>query len=638
MIEAAKKWVGLVARLNYPLRAFLGASEHTAVFLTQLGLDPEQKAAIKIIPADAPNARIQRSRWERAVRLPHFRLLRLFETGECTLDGTLVFYAVTEFADENLSQILAFRPLNPHEARQALKSILEALVYLHSRGIVHARLKPSNIVLVQGQIKLTFDGLATVGETRDTLGPVSPYDPPEAAAGLASTAGDIWALGMILVETLSLELPAWQTIWRGDPVIPDTIREPFLDIARHCLRRNPHRRWTASEIATRLQLTPALPLKLRVPEPPPRPSFRESLRDLWLRLPSLPRPTLRLPSFRFPSFHLPAFRLPKLNLPAFRMPAFRLPKPNLPAFHLPAFHMPKLNRPAFRLPSFRLPSFRFPKLKLPSFRMPTFRVPKLNFPAFRMPAFRRPSLRLPTFSLPDLHLRPLWQRTARWLTARTEISPSLRRPLASPRILVPSAILFLAFAAILVVPRLLTEQPQAQPSASHASGKTPPASKAARKTAASRSSAKPAGAVATSPASRPPAPPVPAPTLPVPSSPASVAPRTPSPTAALSATGTPRGAVLQQILPAISQNALNTVRGTVRISVKVKVSPSGQVLDAEFVSPGPSKTFAALALDAARRWQFTAPSSGGQPLPSEWLILFQITQSGVSALPQQSTP
>ena len=55
-------------------------------------------------------------------------------------------------------------------------------------------------------------------------------------------------------------------------------------------------------------------------------------------------------------------------------------------------------------------------------------------------------------------------------------------------------------------------------------------------------------------------------------------------------------------------------------------------------SPGPSKFFADLALQAARRWQFGSPEVGGHSVPSEWLIRFEFTPSGVKAFPKQSTP
>src|SRR5207247_3447228 len=37
-----------------------------------------------------------------------------------------------------------------------------------------------------------------------------------------------------------------------DPIVPATLPQPFLDGARHALRRDPRRRWSVSEIAARL--------------------------------------------------------------------------------------------------------------------------------------------------------------------------------------------------------------------------------------------------------------------------------------------------------------------------------------------------------------------------------------------------
>jgi TonB family protein len=99
-----------------------------------------------------------------------------------------------------------------------------------------------------------------------------------------------------------------------------------------------------------------------------------------------------------------------------------------------------------------------------------------------------------------------------------------------------------------------------------------------------------------------------------------------------------RGEVLDQILPEASPGALATIHGVVRVSVRVQVDPSGTVSDAAFDSPGPSKYFADLALQAARRWQFTSPEAGGHSVPSEWLIRFQFTPSGPKAIPTQTAP
>jgi TonB family protein len=99
-----------------------------------------------------------------------------------------------------------------------------------------------------------------------------------------------------------------------------------------------------------------------------------------------------------------------------------------------------------------------------------------------------------------------------------------------------------------------------------------------------------------------------------------------------------RAEVLEQVLPDASEKALVSIHGTVRVSVRVQVDPTGNVSEARIDSAGPSKYFADLAVKAARRWQFTSPEVGGHSVPSEWLIRFHFTPSGPKAIPTQTAP
>ena len=93
--------------------------------------------------------------------------------------------------------------------------------------------------------------------------------------------------------------------------------------------------------------------------------------------------------------------------------------------------------------------------------------------------------------------------------------------------------------------------------------------------------------------------------------------------------------VLDQVLPDVPEKARATIHGTVHVVVKVQVSPSGSVTEAELDSAGPSKYFADLALKAARQWEFSSPEAEGHSLPSEWLIRFQFSQAETKALATQ---
>jgi TonB family protein len=98
------------------------------------------------------------------------------------------------------------------------------------------------------------------------------------------------------------------------------------------------------------------------------------------------------------------------------------------------------------------------------------------------------------------------------------------------------------------------------------------------------------------------------------------------------------GEVLQQVLPDVSDKARSTIWGTVRVGVKLFVDSSGNVTGATLDSPGASKYFAGLALNAARKWEFAPPKVDGQPVASQWLVRFHFTNTATNAFPQQTAP
>jgi TonB family protein len=207
---------------------------------------------LKFMEANSATAQLQLSRWERAAKLSHPHLIRLLQGGRWQLGRASMLYVVTELAEDNLGQILPNRPLTQRETEYMLRSVLEVLAYLHAHGLVHSRLKPGNIMAVGDTMRVSSDGICAVGDKR--LGHVPPtvYDPPEAATTGFSRAGDVWSLGVTLVEAVTQRPSAGESVRQADPTLPDTVPAPFLDIARRCLRLDPQRRWTVSDIAARL--------------------------------------------------------------------------------------------------------------------------------------------------------------------------------------------------------------------------------------------------------------------------------------------------------------------------------------------------------------------------------------------------
>jgi len=245
--ENWKPQEGQIVEGKFRLVQKLGESDHSVVFLTERSEEP-QKAVIKLTPAT--NTEDQILRWKLSAKLPHPHLLRIFESGQCDLNGNQLLYVVMEFAEEDLSQVLPHRPLTSAEARQMALPLLDVLNYLHGKGFIHGRITPGNILAIADQVKLSSDSISAISEGVGTPGI---NDPPEAKIGKVSPATDVWSLGMTLAEVLTLQKPSWDAIKRQEPVLPKGLDESFSIIIRNCLKLDAASRWTISEIKSLLQ-------------------------------------------------------------------------------------------------------------------------------------------------------------------------------------------------------------------------------------------------------------------------------------------------------------------------------------------------------------------------------------------------
>lgn len=253
------QWQGETVDGRFRLDRYLGGSEYSGVFATEF---QGQKAAIKLREGEP--------RSEPGAELSHPHLLKILRTGRWEREGRRLSYVVMEYADEVLSNFIPERALEAEEARETLAPVLEALTYLHDRcGLVHGRIKPSNILSIGEKLKISSDGLRRVTEP-GSLAARGAYDAPEAPEGRCTPAMDVWSVGVTVVEMLTRQVPVGDG--RGNPVLPTTLEEPFRDIASHCLQPDPQRRWTVTQIADRLagrpvERMPARPAAAAAMEP-----------------------------------------------------------------------------------------------------------------------------------------------------------------------------------------------------------------------------------------------------------------------------------------------------------------------------------------------------------------------------------
>jgi eukaryotic-like serine/threonine-protein kinase len=122
-------------------------------------------------------------------------------------------YFTMEFLNnaKNIVDITANLPLK--EKLHLWIQLLQALAYLHRRGVVHRDLKPENVMVVDNQVKVLDFGLATVREKEkdrksEFLVGTLNYMAPEVLGGSpASELSDLYATGLIAYEIFARTSP-----------------------------------------------------------------------------------------------------------------------------------------------------------------------------------------------------------------------------------------------------------------------------------------------------------------------------------------------------------------------------------------------------------------------------------------------
>lgn len=265
-----------------------------------------RKIALKRIRADLLSHPQLHNRFLREARITsqliHPTIIPIYSIHQ---EDHLTYYSMPYVEGETLKQILKrakdaekHREMakDPHTSIPALIRIFlqvcQACAYAHAQGVLHRDLKPENFIVGKyGEVLILDWGLAKlISETSEealceeivasshhlhmltkmgkVVGTIAYMAPERALGQAASTLTDIYSLGVILYQILTLQLPFYRKNlshfkkhWKQEQLIPPELLAPYREvpqilseIVKKCLSHDPTARYqTIDELIQRLE-------------------------------------------------------------------------------------------------------------------------------------------------------------------------------------------------------------------------------------------------------------------------------------------------------------------------------------------------------------------------------------------------
>ncbi len=245
------------------------------------------EVALKIVPREGKRASRAAREMEAASRLRHERCVRAYDFGG---DSGHVYIAYEYVQGRTLREALRGGKLGDSDAVEAAAQILDALAHAHRIGIVHRDVKPSNVLVEESSIisirlldfgLAQFDEADTLTAVGDVPGTLAYIAPERLRGGDATAASDVWAVGVLLWESLAGEHPFWgvplpqvaAAIEAGAKPIGTTradLPPAIADAVSSALTIDPSRRPSAERLAGELRAALTSPRRDRTKPMRPR--------------------------------------------------------------------------------------------------------------------------------------------------------------------------------------------------------------------------------------------------------------------------------------------------------------------------------------------------------------------------------
>jgi Nif-specific regulatory protein len=197
---------------RYRVERFLGHGELGCTYVCQDLMEPGATVALRMLTGwNEPAAgAVLRQELSFLCRLKHPHLAHFLDFGVASHDSTP--YLVRPFV-EGVDLFHGSEGWSVDQILFYLVKVSRVLQYLHSRGVVHRHLKPSNVILTEGvgsepELKVLDFGLdRRMKRSRRNISALA-YTAPEILLGHAqSSRADLYSLGILAYQLLTRRLP-----------------------------------------------------------------------------------------------------------------------------------------------------------------------------------------------------------------------------------------------------------------------------------------------------------------------------------------------------------------------------------------------------------------------------------------------
>jgi serine/threonine protein kinase len=207
---------------------------------------------------------VARRRFDNEIRtlagLSHPGLVSVYDAGASDRTAFVVLQLVN---GRTLHERIGRGPMSPAETRLLGARLADALAYVHSLGVVHRDVKPSNILLdSRGTAYLADFGLARLStathltKTGQMVGTAAYLAPEQVRGDEVTGPADIYALGLVLLECLTgqqeyqgTEVEVAVARLHRPPLIPRDLPDDLVRLLSLMTSLTPRRRPSAEECA-----------------------------------------------------------------------------------------------------------------------------------------------------------------------------------------------------------------------------------------------------------------------------------------------------------------------------------------------------------------------------------------------------